>query len=160
MNINDIGHSILDETSTPEALRAALDAFVELCVGVTGIQPDVSFDAWADDSMLPSGVAINPKAAAHCVVDYQRSVVFIRSVYAAITTMEADYPDTNLQVLYAGCGPYATLLLPLLDRFTGRGLNITLLDIHQRSLDSVALLLERFECSHHSIQLINCDACN
>jgi hypothetical protein len=160
MNLNDIGLIILDETSAPEALRAALDAFVELCVGITGIQPDVSFDAWADDSMLPSGVAINPKAAAHCAVDYQRSIVFIRSVYAAITTMKADYPDTNLQVLYAGCGPYATLLLPLLDRFSGRGLNITLLDIHQQSLDSVALLLEQFGCSRHSIQLINCDACD
>ena len=69
MNIASISKIILDETSSPEALQNALSAFVQLCSDVTGIVPDPSFDAWAEDSLLDNGVAINPNAAAHCAKD-------------------------------------------------------------------------------------------
>ena len=144
MNINAIGDTILDETSSPEALREALDAFVLLCSEVTGIRADPSFDAWAEDSMLDNGVAINPRAAAHCAVDYQRSVIFIRGVNAAISSLRLHFSDTPLEILYAGCGPWATLLLPLLGRFPPDEFTLYLLDFHQRSLDSVKLLLAHF----------------
>ncbi len=60
MNINTISGTILDEASSPEALREALDAFVASCGEITNIRPDPSFDAWAEDSLLDNGVAINP----------------------------------------------------------------------------------------------------
>jgi hypothetical protein len=160
MNINTISDTILDEASSPEALREALDAFVMLCSGVTDIQPDPSFDAWAEDSLLANGVAINPQAAAHCAVDYQRSVVFIRGVYAAINTLRLRFGDTPLEILYAGCGPFATLLLPLLGKFPPGALKLYLLDFHQRSLDSVKLLLTHFGYCSPAIHTIKGDACN
>lgn len=160
MTLDSIGNTILDESSTPQALRDALDAFVLLCSEVTGIQPNPSFDAWAKDSLLENGVAINPQAAAHCVLDYQRSVVFIRGIYAAITSLKARFPDTPLQILYAGCGPFATLILPLLGKFSPGELEPHFLDIHQRSLDSVELLLTQFGYSSHAVKTILGDACN
>ena len=141
MNINSIIDIILDETSSPGELSGALDAFTQQCSDLGGVRPDPSFDAWAGDSLLDSGVAINPQAAAHCAVDYQRSVVFIRGIHAAINALKWRFPDTRLDILYAGCGPFATLLMPLLARFTPGELRIHLLDVHQRSLDSVTLLL-------------------
>jgi hypothetical protein len=159
MNINSIRDTVLDETSSPGELRAAINAFVQLCSEVSGIQPDPSFDAWAGDSLLDSGVAINPQAAAHCAVDYQRSVVFIRGVHAAINALKSRFPDTPLEILYAGCGPFATLLMPLLGKFSPGELTLYLLDVHQRSLDSVELLLAHFGFSAHSFQTINADAC-
>ena len=99
MNINTISDTILDETSSPEALREALDAFVASCSEITNIRPDPSFDAWAEDSLLDNGVAINPQAAAHCAIDYQRSVVFIRGVYAAILKKILQKKEQNLQLL-------------------------------------------------------------
>lgn len=160
MNLNSIRHTILDETSSPAELRNALNSFVQLCSDVSGIQPDPSFDAWAEDSLLESGVAINPQAAAHCAVDYRRSVAFIRGVYAALNKLISRFPDTPIQILYAGCGPFATLLLPLLGKFHPGDLKINLLDIHQRSLDSVELLLAQFEFSAHDICTIKDDACH
>ena len=160
MNINSISDSILDESSSPGELRGALDAFALLCSDVSGIRPDPSFDAWAEDSLLDSGVAINPQAAAHCVVDYQRSVVFIRGVHAAINALKVRFSDTPLEILYAGCGPFATLLLPLLGKFAPGELNISLLDIHQRSLDSVELLLVHFGFCAHAVRTIRGDACH
>ena len=160
MNINTISDTILDETSSPEALREALDAFVRLCGEITDIRPDPSFDAWAEDSLLDAGVAINPQAAAHCATDCQRSVMFVRGVYAAINVLKVRFPGTPLEILYAGCGPFGTLLLPLLGRFSPGELKLYLLDFHQRSLDSVMLLLAEFGFAAHAAQTVKADACD
>lgn len=159
MNITSIGDCILDETSSSEDLRKALNAFSLMCSDITGIEPDTSFDAWAEDSLLDSGVAINPQAAAQCVLDYHRSVVFIRSVHAALVALKARFPNTPLEVLYAGCGPYATLVIPILNRFSPGELKLNLLDVHEESLDSVKALLTPFELDDHWIEQIQGDAC-
>ena len=160
MNINSICDIVLDETSTPGELGDALTAFTQLCSEISGIQPDPGFDAWAPDSLLDNGVAINPQAAAHCVLDYQRSVAFIRGVYDAINTLRINHRDTPLEILYAGCGPFATLLLPLLGKIAPGLLKITLLDIHQTSLDSVELLVAHFGYCAHGVRTIKGDACH
>lgn len=160
MNINSLSDIILDETSSTEELCNALNAFVLLCSDISGIRPDASFDAWAEDSLLDSGVAINPQAAAHCAVDYRRSVMFIRGVHAAINALKLRFPGSPIDILYAGCGPFATLLLPLLVKFTPGELSISMLDIHQRSLESVALLLAHFELGAHAVRTIRADACH
>ncbi|MEP0202985.1 MAG: hypothetical protein ABJ084_01460 [Halioglobus sp.] len=160
MNLNSIRDTLLDEATSREQLYSALDSFSAICSQATGVRADPSFDAWADDAFLENGVAINPQAAAHCVVDYARSVAFIRGVSAAIKTLQLRFPDTPLEILYAGCGPFATLLLPLLGRFPPGDLSLHLLDVHQRSLDSVSLLIEEFGLGAHNIQLIKADACD
>tara|TARA_R110002110_G_C13470525_1_gene720935 strand:- start:49344 stop:50327 length:984 start_codon:yes stop_codon:yes gene_type:complete len=159
MKLAAIADAILDEGSSREVLRSALDAFVFQCAQISGVYPDPSFNAWANDALLESGVAINPHAAAHCAIDYQRSVVFIRGVHAAINTLKSRFPGAPLKILYAGCGPFATLLMPLLNRYAPHELQVTLLDIHQASLDSVTLLLSHFELGDHQVNTVKADAC-
>ncbi|MEP4149459.1 MAG: hypothetical protein ABJL54_19720 [Halioglobus sp.] len=160
MKLTHISDTLLDEASSPAQLREALDAFAQLCSDVGGVKPDRSFDAWAGDSLLDDGVAINPQAAAHCVKDYQRSVVFIRAAHAAINAARARFADGPIEVLYAGCGPFATLLLPLLGKFNPGELQVHLLDIHQQSLDSVSLLIQHFGLQAHRINCVRGDACS
>lgn len=160
MKLTYIADTLLDEASSPKQLRAALNAFSQLCSDVGGVVPDPSFDAWADDSLLNDGVAISPEAAAHCVSDTQRTVVFIRAAYAAITAAKQRFANGPIEVLYAGCGPFATLLLPLLANFRPGELVVHLLDIHQRSLDSVALLTRHFDLEGHRISYVKDDACH
>lgn len=160
MTLDDISKTLLNEGSSKTDLHRALDQFAKLCTDITKIEPDPSYTAWADDTFLNDGVAINPKAAAYCIKDYQRSVVFIRGVFAALQTLKASTkPQTATKVLYAGCGPFATLLLPLLHLFEPKDLDIHLLDIHQQSLDSVAQLIKALGLSEYQIQLIQADAC-
>jgi len=154
---------ILDENSSRQSLHHALDDYAQLCSQVTNIAPNPTFDAWAEDTFLEQGVAINPQAAAYCIKDYQRSITFIRGVHAAMT---ATLKSTNIpiNVLYAGCGPFATLLMPLLgkyqnDNFDLSQINIFLLDIHQTSLNSVTLLLNFFNLCTNDITLIQANAC-
>ena len=160
MKLTYIADTLLDEASSPQQLRAALNAFSQLCSDVGGVVPDPSFDAWADDSLLNDGVAISPEAAAHCVSDTQRTVVFIRAAYAAITNAKQRFANAPIEVLYAGCGPFATLLLPLLANFRPGELVVHLLDIHQRSLDSVVFLIGHFDLQEHRISYIQDDACH
>ena len=158
MNIDDIAEIILDERSSPGELRQAMGMFVSLCADAGKVAPDASFNAWAGDSLLESGVAINPGAAAHCASDYRRSAVFIRGVHAAINELSLRFPDSTLQILYAGCGPYATLILPLLGRLLPAVIKLSLLDAHQASLDNVALLTSHFGFGDHDIEMIRNDA--
>ena len=88
MKLKTIADTLLNEASSPADLRTALNAFAQLCSDISGVIPDPSFDAWAEDSLLKDGVAISPEAAAHCVSDTQRTVVFIRAAYAAITASQ------------------------------------------------------------------------
>ena len=160
MTLTRIADTILDETSTARQLHQALDDFTAICSDITGILPDASFNAWTEDSLLQDGVAINPQAAAHCVTDYLRSVIFLRGAHAAINTAASRFPNTALQILYAGCGPYATLLLPLLTRFDPGELDICLLDIHPQSMRAVRQLIAHFELGDHHISTVEGDACN
>jgi hypothetical protein len=155
---------ILDENNSKIDLNCALDDFSKICSHVTSITPNQSFNAWAQDIFLDQGVAINPEAAAYCIKDYRRSIMFIRGVHAAITELLINATDKPINILYAGCGPFATLLIPLLGKYQNDNLNlsqlkISLLDIHQASLDSVNLLLNHFKISTKNISLIHADAC-
>ena len=157
-----IADTVLDDSSSQERLRAALDEYSALCARVSGIQPDASFSSQAGDQLLAEGVAISPGAAAHCIVDYQRTVAFIRGVHAAINasiTAQHQRSDRGpLQVLYAGCGPFAALLLPLVSRFDSGALDITLLDIHPESLESVCRLIRHFGLECYDIATVEADA--
>lgn len=158
-NLVKLNNTILDVNSTQQALHVALDGFARLCSDITAIMPDATFDAWAEDSFLDNGVAINPQAAAYCIKDYQRSIAFIRGVNAAIEQAKKKFPFTRINILYAGCGPFATLLLPLLVKFKPEELEVCFLDIHQQSLDSVETLLDAFGLEAYKVNLIQGDAC-
>lgn len=155
----EISRIIIDERQPPQALQRALDDYSRLCSQATGIMPDPGFTKWADDTFLAEGVAINPQSAAYCLKDYQRSINYIRGIYAAILDLKRRTPADPVNILYAGCGPFATLILPLLVNFRATELNLFLLDIHQASLDSVRKLMTFFALDSHRITLIKGDAC-
>lgn len=159
MKLAIIADTILDESSTPELLQSVLCDFLQLCSHAGGVEASSSFDAWAEDSFLDSGVAINSQAAAHCVTDYRRTVVFLRGINAALTVLLSRFPNDSIKILYAGCGPYATLILPLLERFDPGRLDLTLLDFHQQSLNSVDQLIDFFGYEDYKIDLQRADAC-
>lgn len=158
-SISAINKVLLDESSDKNDIKRALDDFEVLCSEITGIHSDVSFDAWAEDTFLNNGLAINPQAAVSCIKDYQRSLVFIRGVHDAILDLLQISPDKQLKILYAGCGPFATLLLPLLPGLAPDQVELNFLDIHQESLESASKLIKFTGFSDFDINMIQADAC-
>ncbi|TNE55129.1 MAG: class I SAM-dependent methyltransferase [Bacteroidetes bacterium] len=107
------------------------------------------------DQWLGSGLALAPRYASACLKDYHRTVRFIQGVQQAIQDQLKQKEDEVIRILYAGCGPHAVQLLPILHLFPKERLEIHLLDFHQYSIQAVQKLvsmldLEVYHISYHS----------
>jgi predicted RNA methylase len=111
------------------------------------------------ETILPQGKAISPDDAARCVIDYNRTTKFLRGIYHAILQLQKNFPDEEIEILYAGCGPFATLAIPLCTQFSSENLKFTLIDIHQISLDSAQKLFQKCGLENFVKEFIKTNAC-
>jgi hypothetical protein len=117
------------------ACIAALEAFLERHA------PFRRAEAIAEgESPLPAGWAVSPTQAVMCARDYLRTHAFARGLALAVADIRARHPHRRARVLYAGCGPWALLALPVLASKPGDAA-FTLLDVHQTSTDSAGALV-------------------
>lgn len=139
-------NTISDHTKCAKTLS---DFYNRLSAVQHSIQNEVS---------VKGGIALSSSGAADCVDDYLRTIYFIKGIYKAITKLTADFPERSINILYAGCGPYATLILPLLPLFNKERINAILLDINAESIESVRHLLKVTGLDEYALQLIETDA--
>ena len=116
------------DASFGEAHAAVQALHLELA-DVTGIVGIEDLATHGEGTRLPGGKAISPAHAAQCLRETTRTVKFLRGIEAALRDLTARV-DGPVRVLYAGCGPYGTLLLPLATRWPAERLQVTLLDVH------------------------------
>ncbi len=110
------------------------------------------------ESFLDSGVAISPHLAARCLFDPLRTVQFLRGINHAIHEVMDRFPGERINIVYAGCGPYATLLLPLTTQFEPGQIRLTLIDIHKPSIDGVNLIIKALGLEDYVDACIQADA--
>ncbi len=108
------------------------------------------------ESILPSGWAISPVQAALCAREPLRSAAFIQGLAAAIRA--ALTGDKPVSVLYAGCGPFALLALPLMAIFSPRQLRFTILEVHEDALGYARALIEELGYGAHVAAYVCADA--
>ena len=125
-------------------LLAASRELHDLLVRATGLDAHAINGADAADIMLPSGKAIAPKWAAACLLDFARTAAFVRGTEAALSAALARFPERPIDMLYAGCGPFAPFALMLATRFDPAQVRVTLLDVNLRSLECARGLFEIF----------------
>ena len=104
------------------------------------------------------GIAISSKDAAFCVDDKLRTVRFIKGVNAAIQELKLRFKNEKINIVYAGCGPFATLITPLLPFFSPSEIAITLLEINNASIQSIRKIIALPEIANYDIEVIACDA--
>lgn len=111
------------------------------------------------DIHLPSGKAISPSGAAHCLLEMKRTAIFLRGIKRAI---DSKIQSTNklIRILYAGCGPYATLVTPLLNYYSSDRIRVTFLDVNQVSLNAAEKLLLDLGLDEYIEQFVLADATN
>jgi len=117
-------------------MKRACDELYRVFSTITGV--DIS-KLSEGDIHLPSGKAISPSGAAHCLLEMKRTAVFLRGIKKAIDS-KFQGGSSTVSILYAGCGPYATLITPLLSYYSSEQVRITLLDINPVSLEAVEVL--------------------
>lgn len=139
-------------------LREAAKELYSLFSLITGVGDDSNHPNCSCETQLASGKAISPKDAARCALDPLRTYKFIKGLGAAILEARRRFPDTTIEILYAGCGPFATLAIPLTTMFGPAEIQFTLLDIHKRSIEAARHIFHVLGLSAYVRNYIQCDA--
>ncbi len=111
-----------------------------------------------NEVLLRGGIALSSYDAAICLDEFIRTARFLKGTHLALRELLKRFPGQKLNVLYAGCGPYATLILPLLPLFTTDELDVLLLDINADSLRSVAGILSAAGFEGYQVRMQQADA--
>ena len=141
--LRNITLEILDETRPAYSCRAEvmeLKAIFE-DVGSLSFAREISDGETATNA----GTAISPMMAAMCLDDFARTVQFIRGVHEAIVDQRRKHAERPVRILYAGCGPWSTLAVPLMSLFTAEEARFTLIDIHAESIRSAERVVRLLE---------------
>ena len=131
---------LLDATAPLGEQRSAAEALFALFCELAGLRPDAT-DLGDEPTPLPQGRALGPLSAARCLLDFARTGAFLRGLRAAVDQARSS-GGGPVEVLYAGCGPFAPLFLPLTTALPPGGARFTLLDLHPRSVAVAARLVE------------------
>lgn len=95
--------------------------------------------------------------AAHCLIDFNRTIKFIQGLHQAIKDMGVKYPGETIHIFEAGCGPYATLMTCFTTIYTSDQVKFFLTDINADALDKVNLLYSKLDISDYLIDTIHAD---
>lgn len=134
-----ITRSIIDPAKELKDLIPDAIALRDLFESMSGFRIDHEKDIGAGQTRLDSGLAISPTLAAMCIRELYRTTAFIRGLHDAIA--DAAQTDRPTRVLYAGCGPYALLAVPLMATLPKGHATFTLMDIHPECLEKARELI-------------------
>lgn len=119
------------------AMRNAVYQLHDLFSDLTGI----GISDHQEDIFLASGKAISPVEAARCLLEMKRTAIFLRGVHRAVAEMIAQKTDAPVRVLYAGTGPYASLMTPLMHLFLPENVRVDLMEINPFSIQVAMTLI-------------------
>jgi len=143
--------TVLDLNQPAHTLRPEVIEITTVLASSQAVWASSQQDISSGETQTSNGLAISPTMAAMCAEDYVRTIAFIRGLHAAIVDVRNQLPERPVRVLYAGCGPYATLAVPLMTLFSAAELTFTLLDIHPESIKSAESIADTL-CLSDSVE--------
>ncbi len=146
---------LLDPTTSLPLLRDTIETYRDLLLTASGI--DLGEATSVDHLDTGKGVAIGVTWAALCVDDLIRTQRFVAGLYQAVHEVAARRPGP-VHVLYAGTGPFATLALPLMTRFTPAELQLTCIEINALSKQAAERVVKYLEFDAFVVDFVEADA--
>lgn len=111
-----------------------------------------------DNIHTHEGIATNPIGAVNCINDMMRTRIFLMGIRDAIQERLALNPGRPVTVLYAGTGPFATLITPLTTVFTPAQIQLVLLEINPVSFHFLHKTIKLFNLQPFIIEAMQTDA--
>ena len=105
-----------------------------------------------------NGKAIGTTWAALCLDDMVRTKKFISGVYQAVQKLLGEQPEKTIHILYAGTGPFATLVSPLTAIFSSDQLQFTFLELNSVSYQKVQQVVQQLKIGNYVRRIVQCDA--
>lgn len=149
--------ALLKTTSEADEVRAAhsLATYYETLLKAS--VSDASYEN-TEASALEGGIALSSQQALDCMQDPLRTVRFIKGTYHAILAAISRFPNQKIELLYAGCGPGAPIVIPLLSMFSSEQVSVTLLDITESSIASVSEIILQLKLENYIRDIVLADA--
>ena len=95
------------------------------------------------------GKALGLNHAAQCLLDYKRTVKFLKAMVTAIKDKQTQHPGEVITIFYAGCGPYAPFVNLIAPLFSANEIQFSVLEINENSLNSAKKLIEALELTDY-----------
>lgn len=152
---------LLGDNGIPNDFRQAAYDLYALFNEIGGRPQDVIGGAaftWQQETLLPTGKAINPHTAATCLLDYARTRAFARGVHEAIEAAQKRFAGERIEILYAGTGPFAPLALMQTPFFGPDEVRFTLIDMHQPALSCQARIISVLGLEGYVEETVQTDA--
>lgn len=115
-------------------------------------------EACRKEYYLPKGKAIGTVWAGMCVNEFLRTKKFIRGTFQGIKRAQEIFDDRPIHIVYAGTGPFGTLIIPLTTVFSSEEVKFTLLEINPHSIENLKNVIKAFEVEEYIEEIVQCDA--
>jgi len=154
--LREIAKVLIAPTIDYEQLSKAIIQLKEFYLKISEV--DLENDKNREDIHLSNGKALGTSWAARCVDDIIRTKKFISGVYQAIQKLLGEFPEKTVHILYAGTGPFATLITPLTALFSSDQLQCTLLELNTVSYQKAQQVVQYLGIAHYVRRIVQADA--
>lgn len=121
--------------------EAVIDLLLEIEQRLLSDTNSISDGVNSNDIGLNTGNAINTNLAGKCFKDFVRTYTFMLGTYQCV--QEKLKYTQSVEILYAGTGPYATIILPLLYLLKSENISITTLEINETTYEQCKVHLQK-----------------
>lgn len=156
--VKELNFSLIKNSSSHDEVKKTLDkihVYFQNITEISGFDFKIEYLA-----AIPAakGKALGLNHAAQCLLDYKRTVKFLKAIILAIKEKQEAYPGEQIKVFYAGCGPYAPFITLVASFFTPQQLQFCLLEINKTSLESAKKLINTLKLSDYVQEYYLADA--
>ncbi|MCL1052124.1 phytanoyl-CoA dioxygenase family protein [Shewanella abyssi] len=155
-----VGAILNSNPSEIGAVKQSIESLALILSEASGVDDLKEDDIAFGESLTACGLAVSPTVAAKCAQDLLRTQQFIQGIEQAIADKSLHCTEVN--ILYAGTGPFGLLILPLLCYYkvihSPIRLTVTLIDIHRVSIDGITKIINEFELQDYISEIIVADA--
>jgi predicted RNA methylase len=137
-------------------IKKAAENLYKLFLAASGLEEDS--EACKKDYYLSKGKAIGTVWAGRCVNEFLRTKKFIRGTFQGIKRAQEIFKNTTIHIVYAGTGPFGTLLIPLTTIFTSKEVKFTLLEVNPNTIENLKNVIKAFKVEEYVEEIVQCDA--